>query len=440
MTQSAADEIVNLCWTDYTGVTRCRSLPAAQYERRKDKGLGWAVAGQALTPFDDIADNPWGPMLEVRQTPAPETAVRLDLWPDTPPFHVVMCDSLTNDGLNWECCARGFYKDALKRLKEATGLGFTAAFEHEFMLSGDGAPRATPFSLTAMREAASVTGRLSQALSLAGMEPETVEPEYGRGQYEVSTTPAPGVTAADRAVLTREIIREVARRAGLAATFTPKATPEAVGSGAHVHFSFLDDEGRNAAYDAEAPVNASAVTASFAAGILRHLPGLCALLAPSPVSYYRLAPHHWSCGYASFGVQNREAALRICPSPSDEPEKRRSGYNIELRVVDGTANPYIALGAMIRAGLEGVKDGLPLPQAVDRDPADLTDAEREALGIRTLPGSLAEALDLLEADDVVSGFMPPVMLSSYLSVKRKEVSMMEGLTDEAICERYLDAY
>ncbi len=437
---TAADEIIHLCWSDYVGVTRCRAVPAHQYAARRERGLGWAVAGQALTPFDDIADNPWGPMLEVRQTPAPETEVRLDLWPGVPPFHIVLCESNTADGQGWECCGRRFLRDALDRLRAETGLGFAAAFEHEFLLTGPGAPRETPFSLAAMREAAGVAGMIARALTEAGVEPETVEPEYGRGQYEVSTAPAAGLMAADRAVLTREVIREAARRAGLCASFTPKPAPGAVGAGAHVHFSLLDDAGRNAAYDAAAPAGASAVAAAFCAGVLRHLPGLCALFAPSPVSYFRLGPHHWSCGYAAFGVQNREAALRICPSPHADPERRRAGYNIELRVPDGTANPYIALGALIRAGLEGVRAGLPLPPALDRDPADLTGAERERLGIRPLPGSLAEAIALMEADATVAGFLPPVMRQSWIAVKRKEIGMMEGLDDDTVCARYREAY
>jgi glutamine synthetase len=439
-TTAGADEIVHLCWTDYVGLVRCRAVPAAQFAVRRERGLGWAVAGQALTPFEAIADNPWGPMLEVRQTPVAGTAVRLDLWPGVPAFHIVLCDSNTNDGRHWDCCARGFFKDALARLEAATGLGFAAAFEHEFRLEGPGAPRATPFSLAAMREAAGFAGTLAQALTEAGVEPETVEPEYGRGQYEVSTTPAEGMAAADRAVITREVIREVARRAGLAASFTPKPSPDAVGAGAHVHFSFVDAAGGNAAYDPDAPAGAAPVTAAFAAGVLRHLPGLCALLAPSPVSYLRLRPHRWACGFASFGVQNREAALRICPSPHADPVRARAGYNIELRVPDGTANPYIALGAMIRAGLEGIAAGLPLPPVVDRDPADLDEAGRAALGIRPLPASLAEALALMQADPVVSGFLPPVMRDSWLSVKRKEISMTEGLSDADICARYLAAY
>ena len=342
-------DVAYLCWSDYVGITRCRGVPAADLSKRMDKGLGWAAAGQALTPFDDIADNPWGPMTEVRQTPQPETKVRLDLWPGTPAFHIIMCDSNLNDGTNWECCTRGFMKKALRDFEAETGLRFTAAFEHEFLLSGPDLPLATPLSLEAMRVAAGFTGALAEALAAAGLEPETVEPEYGINQYEVSSAPAAGTMAGDRAVLTREVIREVARRHGYRASFTPKPAPNAVGNGAHVHFSFIAQDGSNAAFDPSGTAEASQLAQHFAAGLVRFLPDICALVAGSPVSYYRLGPHHWSCGYASFGVQNREAAVRICPSPDADPARRQSGFNMELRAPDATASPYMVVGAILRA-------------------------------------------------------------------------------------------
>ncbi|MGQ0567061.1 MAG: hypothetical protein ACT4OK_18625 [Gemmobacter sp.] len=439
MTQDPT-EIAYLCWSDYVGLTRCRGVPVSELPGRMAKGLGWAVAGQALTPFDDIADNPWGPMMEVRQTPQPEAAVRLDLWPGTPPFHILMCDSNTNDGANWECCTRGFMKEALADFRAETGFGFTAAFEHEFLLTGPGLPRATPFSLEAMRVVAGFTGGLGQALLAAGVEPQTVEPEYGINQYEVSTAPAEGLMAGDRAVLTREVIREVARRHGYRASFTPKPAPNAVGNGAHVHFSFVQEDGLNAAFDPQGPAGASATAQHFIAGLVRYLPEICALFAGSPVSYYRLGPHHWSCGYASFGIQNREAAVRICPAPDPDPDRQRTGFNMELRAPDATASPYMVVGAILRAGLEGIRAKLPLPPAVDCDPSELSPARMAEMGIVALPSALDEALDRLERSAVARAWMSPTFLSSYIAVRRKELAMMAGLSPDDICARYLDAY
>ena len=437
---NASRDIAYLCWSDYVGITRCRGVPAADLPKRLDKGLGWAVAGQALTPFDDIADNPWGPMLEVRQTPQIETAVRLDLWPDAPPFHMLMCDSNTPDGRNWECCTRGFMKAALADFEAETGLQFTAAFEHEFLLIGPSLPKPACFSLEAMRVVPNFAGEIAAALEAARLEPQTIEPEYGVNQYEVSTAPAMGTMAGDRAILVREVIREVARRNGLRASFTPKPAPNAVGNGAHVHFSFVSAEGVNAAFDPDGPAEASQIAQHFIAGLVRYLPAICALVAPSPVSYYRLGPHHWSCGYASFGVQNREAAVRICPAPETALDKRRRGFNMELRAPDATASPYMVIGAIIRAGLEGIRAKLNMPTPIDRDPSELTPAMMKKLGVVPLPSSLGEALDRLESDRTVRGWMTPTFLSSYVAVKRKEISLMAGLSDEEICARYRDVY
>jgi len=434
---TAGGEIVLLAWTDYVGLTRCRGVPLMDFRSRLTHGLGWAAAGQALTPFEDIAPNPWGPMTEVRQTPVPETQTRIDIWDDAPAFHFALCDSMLG-GKNWDCCVRGFYKQALSDLTAATGLTLAAAFEHEFLLSGNGLPWMVPFSVEQMRVAAPFTADLTRALIVAEVGLETVEPEYGVAQYEVSCAPAIGVAAADRAVIAREVIREVARRRGFRASFTPKPSPGSVGNGAHVHFSLVDRKGINRTYDVRETAGLSKLAQQFTAGVVRYMPEFCALVASSPVSYLRLGPHHWSCGYAAFGIQNREATIRACPSP--DPKAQARAFNLEIRPPDATASPYMVLGALVRAGLEGIRAELPLPPALDRDPADYTDAERSQLGVRALPGSLSEALDLMLASKVVSGWLPTQMLDSFVAVKRKEIEMFAEESAENMCRRYHDAY
>ncbi len=433
-------EIVLLAWNDYVGLMRCRGVPLNQIEARMEFGLGWAVAGQAQTPFAQLAPNPWGPMLEVRQVPVPSTKTRIDIWDDAPPFHFYLCDSKTNDGKNWECCTRGFFKNALELFHQETGLEFLAAFEHEFTLLDDPVAAAPSFTIEAIRNVARYTQDLTKALTQANVGLETVEPEFGVNQYEVTSAPAVGLEAAERAIITREVIRETARRLGYRATFTPKASPDAIGNGAHVHFSFLDSKGNNATYDATQPNNASVVAQHFIAGVTRHMRAICAITSPSPVSYLRLGPNHWSCGYSSFGVQNREAALRICPSPDQNPAKAAKAYNLELRAPDATASPYLVLGALVLAGLQGIKEKLPLPKSVDVDPNDLSEQQRSELGIEPLPSSLAEALDLMEADAIVKAWMPPTMYESYVAVKRTEIELAKDLSDEALCERYARVY
>ena len=436
----ADGDVIYLGWNDLVGITRVRGVPAGEISKRMAYGLGWAVAGQALTPFEDIAPNPWGPMLEVRQTPVPATETRVDIWPDASPLHFFLCDSKIADGSNWECCARGFMKKALDAFEAETGLQFMAAFEHEFLLSGGDTKWCVPFSLEQVRINAAFVRDVTRALLTAKVGLETVEPEYGVLQYEVSCGPAAGEMAGDRAIITREVIREAARRLGLRASFTPKPMPNAVGNGAHVHFSFRAKDGGNGAYDPKGPGETSQVAQHFIAGVVKHMRALCALMAPSPVSYLRLGPHHWSCGYSAFGIQNREAAVRVCPSPERDPARRGGAFNMEIRIPDGTASPYMVIGALVNAGLAGIRDKLPLPPNCDKDPAELSDAERKRLGIVELPSSLDEALAALDEDKVVKGWMSPTFYQAYVAVKRMEISMFVDKSPEHMCERYTNAY
>ena len=442
MSLDMAHGITMLGWSDYVGLIRCRAVPSHRLEAYLDHGLGWAVAEQALTPFSEIAPNPWGPCAEVRQVPDPAAHVNLPAYDGRAPFDLYLCDSRHPDGSPWECCTRDFARRALAALEAEFGLQFVGAFEHEFTLTAATATitPAPPFSVEALRVAPRFTADLADALHAAGLEPETVEPEYGALQVEVTTAPATGLAAADRAILCREVIREVARWHGLRATFSPKPTPEGVGNGAHLHFSFADATGTNVTRDPLTASQASPFAEAFIAGVLDHMLALVAYTSPSAVSFLRLGPHHWSCGFASFGIENREAAIRICPSPATEPARAARGFNLEYRPGDATASPYMIVGALIQAGLSGVRRGLPLPPACPGDPADLPEAERRELAVVPLPASLSEALAALEADAIARSWMPELMRSSYTSLKRLEQELADAQTPAELCRRHAAAY
>jgi len=431
-------DLVLLAWSDYVGITRVRGLVADVYPKRLTTGIGWAVAGQVLTPFDDLGPNPWGSMMEVRQVPVPETYRKIDIWHDAPPLEMVLCDTRTLEGDQWECGTRAFYENALNDFRAETGLDFMAAFEHEFQLLGVPGPDAPPFSIEHVRKVPEFFRDLAHALGQANVNVESIEPEFGVNQFEVTTGPATGMAAGDNPIIVREVIREVARRLGYRATFTPKPTPQSVGNGAHVHFSFVDQQGNNATYDPSGPGGASQIAQHFIAGVVKYLPSLCAYMASSPVSYLRLGPHHWACGYASFGIQNREAGIRICPSA--DPSNSSKSFNLEVRAPDATASPYIVLGSLIRAGLQGIRDSLPLPPEVEGDPSDLTQDQRDEMGIVALPGSLQEALDVLDADPIARAWMPELMYQCFVGVKRTEIELAEGLPDHELCEKYRNVY
>lgn len=429
-----------LLWNDLVGMNRVRGVPTADLDRRWEAGLGWAAAGQAMTPFTDIIDNAWGPMHEVRQIPDPAARFTILADDDNPAVNAAICDSKLGPDEDWDCCTRTFLRHALADLKTQTGLTLCSAFEHEFLLTGDGLEPESPFSFAAARRLQPVLLQMHAALTAAGVKVETVEPEYGLGQYEVSCGPEAGIRGADVGLIAREVIREVARRHGLAATFTPKPTPDAVGNGAHIHLSLADSAGKNMAYDPDGPLALSPVAAHFAAGIMAHVDAIVAITAPSPLSYYRLGPHHWSCGFSAIGLQNREAAIRVIPGNGRDEDARRRGHNLEFRPADALASPYLALGVLLRAGLDGIARGLPLPPPAETDPADMSDAERDHAGIRPLPTSLDAALDALEADAIARGWFSERMFSTYVGLKRWEAETAAAMPEADLFARYRATY
>ncbi|GAB5467640.1 MAG: glutamine synthetase [Rhodospirillales bacterium] len=431
--------ITYLLWHDLVGVTRTRAVPTRDLVARAAHGLGWACAGQALTPFEDIVDNPWGPMDEARQIPDLDSRFTIPGDADNPEIAAVICNSMTAPGEAWDCCGRSFLKAALDDLEAETGLALVASFEHEFSIEAEGFVPQTPFSFAAARAQHAFLVDLESALTATGVTTYTIEPEYGLAQYEVACAPERGLRAADACLTARETIREVARRHGLAASFTPKPRPDAVGNGAHVHLSLASPEGRNETYDPEDALGLSPVAQRFSAGILTHLDALVALSAPTPISYYRLGPHHWSCGFRAIGLQNREAALRVVPGLGDA-ESRRRGHNLEFRPADGTASPYLLLGALVRAGLEGLRRDLPLMAPIAQDPADMTPEARDAAGITVLPASLTAALDSLEADAVARGWFSENLLATYLALKRWEASFAASEPEAEVFARYRSTY
>ncbi|HHO8100377.1 TPA: glutamine synthetase, partial [Pseudomonas aeruginosa] len=265
-------------------------------------------------------------------------------------------------------------------------------------------------------------------------------PEYGQRQYEVTCRPAQGVAAADRAVNVREVTREVARQMGLRTCFAPLPAPGAVTNGVHLHLSLQHADGSPLLYEPGRPNDLSELGEHWAAGVLAHLPALCALTAPTAASYLRLKPHHWSAAYACLGLRNREAALRICPVVSVGGKPLGKQYNLEFRPMDATACPHLAMAAVLIAGRLGIERRLPLRALADVDPHGLSDEERQARGIQALPATLGDALDCLQRDEALCAELPKPLLDTYLAMKRHELALTAGLSDDDLCRHYAELY
>ena len=431
-------DLAILAWCDLGAILRTRAIPLDQFPAKRRHGVGWAAAGMAMTPFDGIVDNPWGPLEEVRQIPVDGASVSVPVRDATPAFHLYLTRTLEHNGTPADCCPRNFCESALRALETETGWTLWSAFEHEFVAVDPPFAPGAVYSVEALRNAAPFAAETTAALR--PLELECFEPEFGKGQFEVSCAPQPGLAGPDRALLTREVVREVARRHGVRMTFSPKSAPAAAGSGMHIHFSFRDRNGHPQLHDAARPGLVTPRAASFIAGVMRHIDALTAISAPTPASYLRLGPGHWSCGYAAFGVQNREAALRVCPAVDTDPAAAAAATNLELRPPDGTCNPYLAIGALALAGLAGIRAGLKLPTIVDRDPESLTEAERERLGVKPLPTSLSAALDALAADRVARQWLPPRLFTTFMKIKRMEADRFARAEPEAITLAYRTLY
>jgi len=432
--------LIYLMWSDLVGMARTRGVPLGDYDSRLETGLGWAKAGQAMTPFEHLADNPWGPVDEVRQIPDPDTRFEIPAEDNEPALHAVICDSRPAPGETWGACVRQFCRDAIADLKTATGLDLIAAFELEFLLEGEGFESEAPFSFRAAAAQHGFLTRLVRMLSAAGVAPETLEPEYGRGQYELSCHPRAALKAADAALISCEITREAARRHGLRTSFSPKPTPNHVGNGCHIHLSFADSRGRNVTSDDMGPLGLGETSAKFCAGVLKHMEAVLAFTAPSPVSYHRLGPHHWSSGYRCIGLQNREAALRIMPGASTDPKNAAKGFNIEMRASDCTASPYLALGVLVRAGLEGIQGQFVLPRPAEIDPANMTEEARKEANITALPASLDAALEALKNDEVARSWFADDLYDTFLSIKSWEADYARSTAPDQLFSRYRHAY
>ena len=433
------DRLVVVVTSDVAGQVRGKGFPAEQLDARRRFGVGWTPTNVMINCFGRVPATPFGSGGDLMLVPAAEGDLRLDFG-DGVIEHLILGNIQTTTGRPWECCLRGFLARALADLERETGLRLLASFEHEFWLDNAEERPGDSYAISTLRGLEPFVGDVLGALRANGIPPDTFLPEYGPRQFEVTVDPAIGLAAADQAVKLREICRSVARRHGHRVSFSPVVTRGIVGNGVHIHFSLIDGDDSPVSFSLDGPGKLSAVQASFAAGIIEHARAICAITAPSVISYERLKPHSWSAHYVNIADRDREAMLRICPYPEVEGVDVARRFNLEFRAADATASPYLQLGALVRAGLDGIRRNLPPPHLSVGDPGDLSPDERRARGIGELPSSLGEALDALEANPTALDWLGPTLSRAYLMHKRGEIEMTEGKGLDELCALYAKAY
>lgn len=411
--------LIRFLWCGNDGTVRGKASGRSGLEGRLRSGIGLTVAMQAMNGLDQLQPvEEMGPVGEVRLVPDPTT---FRVLPYAPRTGAVLVDLIELDGDPAPQCPRSFLRRVENRLTDR-GTRLEVAFENEFTLARASEGGFVPvdsslcFSTIGMTASQTYADALVEALDAQAIPFEQYYAELGHGQQEISTGHALALRAADEQLLVRETIRGVAAQHGLVASLAPKPWPEAAGNGGHVHFSLWDGE-RNLFHDGSSEDRLSADARSFVAGVLEHLPGLCGLVAPSYNSYHRIVPQYWAGAFTCWGHDNREAPVRV---PSVFRGLEEATTNVELKTADGTCNPYLAVGGLIASGLDGLERALEPPDPVEVDPVTIPAEERSRRGILRLPATQEEALDALEADDLLMDALGVPLARSYLAVRRSE--------------------
>ena len=424
--------MVATTFVDNAGITRVKSVPL----RRLPQLAAWGVG--ASTSFDYFRFDDWlaappggtAPVGDLRVIPDLRRVVPLAAqpgWAWTP------ADRYRQDGEPHQGCNRLL----LQRLvgdAATDGLEIKAAFEIEWVVSaGDGddfvsAAVGPGYGMSRLIGVSDYVREVVDALTAEGIRVEQFHPEYALGQLELSVAAESPVDAADTSVLVRSTIRAVGRRYNYRTSFSPKVESEGVGNGGHVHLSVWRD-GQNLMAGGDGPYGLTLIGDAFAAGILRRLPALLALGAPSVASYLRLVPSHWAGVYGCWGLENREAALRMITGSAGSSEW---AANLEVKCVDLTANPYLLLAGLLAAGLDGIAARARLPAPIDVDPAALGPKELDRRGIQRLPTSLRESTDALAADSMLRSALGSPLIDSVLAVRDSEIELFAEASAEEV--------
>lgn len=433
----AGVKFVRILWCDNANIIRGKAVHRVNLSEYLEYGVGISVAQQAIPVMYDspVSGSGLKPVGEVRLVPDWDTFTPLPYAPN----HARVFGDMVKDGIAWNLCPRNFLK-AMIADAGSEGLEVIAAFENEFYLLRQTAEGIVPADETvfasslAMDLHQSVIDQMAQALVEQGMLVEQYYPESGPGQQEISILYTEALAAADQQIAYRETIKAIALQNNLRASFLPKIFADKAGSGCHLHLSLWQD-GENLLPNPEANGELSEIARRFIAGILHHLPALMALTTPSTNSYRRIRPHCWSGAFRCWGMDNREAALRV-PSNPYLP----SPTHFEFKTLDASANPYLALGAIIAAGVDGVRRCMELGASVAVDPGYMTESERQVANIELLPTNLGESIEQLSTNELLLNSLGKELAQVYLAVRQAEWEAMKDLELEAEVKLLLERY
>jgi glutamine synthetase len=428
---------LTIAWVDNNGITRSRTVPTSRLAEVARGGVGITTLFAVFDSHDGITFEHEGLATasgDVRLLPVVD---RITPLTGQPAFAWAPGRQLAADGGPWPYDQRTVLEAEVQRAA-AAGLRLRCGYELEFFVGRDSAdPEAAhhgpAYSAQALLAIDDFAASVLADLAGNGLHVGQLHAEYGPAQVEVSLTATDPLSAADDHVLARQTIRAAARRHGLRVSFAPLITPEGVGNGCHIHSSLWRGDQNLLAGD---PVP-TGEGASYVAGILRDLPAIVGLTAPSVPSLARLRPGYFASAYAFWGTENREAALRYVPSSA---LLGSAGANVELKPSDASGNPYLALAVLIAAGLAGIEEGLTLPDPIAEDPGRWSESDRERAGVIRLPATPAEQQAALAANARVRATLGDPLLGAFLAVRRADAAWARERSADEVVAAHLWRY
>ncbi len=419
---------VAITFVDHSGAGRIKIVPLHALDRAARFGVGFSPVIDAFTSDGGIdpaspLDRPDG---DLRMVPDLDQLVVLR---DPAGWAWAPGDRFTQGGTVYANCQRSFARRQVEAA-HAAGLSALMAIEIEWMVGTDTddfvpAFRGTGYGVSRFVSASGYLRDVADSLAAAGVTVEQIHPEYGPAQFEVSVTAADPVTAADTSALVKLVISAVTARHGLRASFSPAVLTDNVGNGGHLHASFWRGSG-NLLADGDGRYGLTPQGESILAALLDGLPALLAIGAPTPASYLRLQPSRWAGAYQIWGIENREAAMRLIEAPAGDPGKA----NVELKCFDLSANPYLLTGAILAVALSGTAYPASLPPEVSGDPAAPGHPQSDS-AVR-LPASLADAVEALEESEELRQALGEELLGSYAAARRAAIALAAGQRDEQV--------
>lgn len=424
---------IRLQFTDILGHMRNIAVTSSNIENALDNKC--MIDGSAINGFVDIEDS------DLFLYPDLDTFTIFPWRPHQGKVARLICDVYKPDGTCLACDPRRVLKNVVKEAEDM-GFKFYVGPECEFFLFNTderGNPTTEPhdeagyFDLAPIDNGENCRRDICLTLEEMGYNIQTSHHEAAKGQHEIVFKYDDALKTADRIATFRTVVKTIAKRNGLHATFMPKPIQGECGSGMHLTMSLVKG-GKNVFYNEENPDMLSDTARQFTAGLLKYTPDMSCITNPTVNSYKRFTPGYEAPCYISWSAKNRSLLVRV-PSLKDAEHAR-----IELRSPDSTANPYLAIAACLKAGLQGIKDNLTLPPSIDVNIYNLTEREREALGVKKLPISLNEAVRIAKQSDFIRELLGDELASRYFEAKEEEYNEYRLTINQWEIEKYLIQY